>query len=97
VLDTHYRAAFGSGASVEQSLTVFEAPESALVPLMTEIEARFAGVRTFSLPSVGDGRDGRPARRHVELGVKGDAARVPAAFDVLRDRVAALGFETAER
>jgi molybdopterin-biosynthesis enzyme MoeA-like protein len=97
VLDTHYPDAFGSAASAERSLIVFETPESALVPLMTDIEARFAGVRTFSLPSVGDGSDGRIARRHIELGVKGDAARLPAAYGALRTGVAALGVEFAER
>ena len=37
----------------------------------------------FSLPSVGDGRDGLPARRHVELGVKGESALVEPAFERL--------------
>jgi molybdopterin-biosynthesis enzyme MoeA-like protein len=97
VLDTHYRAAFGSAAATERSLTVFEMPESALVPLMREIEARYAAVRTFSLPSVGDGSDGRVARRHIELGVKGAVAAVPAAYADLRAGVVALGCEFAER
>jgi molybdopterin-biosynthesis enzyme MoeA-like protein len=94
VLDTHYRAAFGSGVESERSLLVFGTPESALVPLMLEVERRFEGVRAFSLPSVGDGRDGRVARRHVELGVKGPAQRVEEAFAVLSKGVAALGAET---
>jgi molybdopterin-biosynthesis enzyme MoeA-like protein len=97
VLDTHYRGSFGSRALVEQSLTVFETPESALVPLMRDIEAQYDGVRTFSLPSVGDGSDGRLARRHIELGVKGDAAQAAAAYTALRMGVAALGAEFVER
>jgi molybdopterin-biosynthesis enzyme MoeA-like protein len=96
VLDTHYRAAFGSGVIAERSLIVFETPESALVPLMQTIEARFPGVKAFSLPSVGDGGDGRMSRRHIELGVKGPAEAVEAAYGALREGVAALGAEIAE-
>ena len=94
VLETHYRSAFGSRVEAERSLLVFNTPESALVPLMLDIERRFEGVRAFSLPSVGDGRDGRIARRHIELGVKGPAGRVEEAFAVLHQGVAALGAET---
>jgi hypothetical protein len=48
-------------------------------------------VKTFSLPSVGDGDDGRPARRHIELGVKGPPSLVPAAFDDLQAQLQAMG------
>jgi molybdopterin-biosynthesis enzyme MoeA-like protein len=97
VLDTHYRPAFGTGIIAERSLVVFETPESALVPLMHEIERRFSGVKAFSLPSVGDGTDGRIARRHIELGVKGSAKLVDAAYDMMRAGVTALGAEISER
>jgi molybdopterin-biosynthesis enzyme MoeA-like protein len=93
VLDTHYRAVFGSGVTVERSLIVYETAESALVPLMQDLERRFAGVRAFSLPSVGDGSDGRIARRHIELGVKGAAGPVDDAFDAMRAAIAAMGVE----
>ena len=71
-------------------MLVFETPESALVPLMEAVEREFVGVKAFSLPSIGDGRDGRPARRHVELGVKGDAAQVESAFESMLHGVRAL-------
>ncbi len=71
VLDTHYAQYFNSQSSVERSLIVFEVAESLLTPLMEDVELRFPGVHSFSLPSVGDGADGKPARRHVELGVRG--------------------------
>jgi len=93
VLDSHYRSAFGSGVVAERSLIVFETPESALVPLMHEIEQRFSGLKVFSLPSVGDGSDGRVARRHIELGVKGPCEQVEAAYLVLQQEVTALGVE----
>ncbi|MGZ8274528.1 MAG: competence/damage-inducible protein A, partial [Burkholderiaceae bacterium] len=90
-LDTHYRAHFNRHIVVERSMLVFETPESALVPLMEAIEREFIGIKAFSLPSIGDGRDGRPARRHVELGVKGDGALVGPAFEVMVQGIHALG------
>jgi molybdopterin-biosynthesis enzyme MoeA-like protein len=90
VLDTHYASYFNRKPVSERSVLVFETPESLLVPLMEAIQDRFIGIKAFSLPSVGDGRDGRPARRHVELGVKGDAALVDTAFEALVDGLRAL-------
>ncbi len=89
----HYRDAFGSGVLAERSMLVFETAESAIVPLMQDIERRFADVKVFSLPSVGDGSDGRVARRHIELGVKGASASVDDAYEAMRAGVAALGAE----
>ncbi len=94
VLDTHYREYFHAAPQAERSLLVLETAESKLTPIMEELESKFDRVRAFSLPSVGDGRDGRPARRHVELGVKGAPDQVDAAFALLAERVAALGAET---
>ena len=95
VLDTHYVKYFNSHSRAERSLIVFEVAESLLTPLMEEVEHRFPGVHSFSLPSVGDGLDGKPARRHVELGVRGEAALVERAFADLRSGVAALGAEVS--
>ena len=90
VLDTQFRASFGTHVRAERSLLVFETAESLVVPLMQDIEQRFTGIKAFSLPSVGDGRDGRIARRHLELGVKGPADRVDEAYEALRAGVIAL-------
>ena len=90
-LDTHYAGYFNRRIVVERSMLVFETPESALVPLMESIEREFIGIKAFSLPSIGDGRDGRPARRHVELGVKGEGAAVEGAFEVMLQGVRKLG------
>jgi molybdopterin-biosynthesis enzyme MoeA-like protein len=83
----------------ERSLIVFDTPESQVAPLMEQVEARFVGIRAFSLPSLGDGEDGRPRGRHIELGVKGDPAVVDDAFEQLRRGVEALGvpFATDEK
>jgi molybdopterin-biosynthesis enzyme MoeA-like protein len=98
VLDTHYHSAFGTGVIAERSLVVFETAESLLVPLMRDLEQRFEGVKSFSLPSVGDGRDGRVPRRHIELGVKGPPGNIEDAFAALCAGVTVLGaeFEVSE-
>ena len=93
VLDTHYRDAFGSAVTAERSLVVYETAESLLVPLMVDIEQRYPPVKAFSLPSVGDGGDGRIRRRHIELGVKGPPELVAAAFERLCAGVNELGAE----
>jgi molybdopterin-biosynthesis enzyme MoeA-like protein len=95
VLDTHYSAFFNLAPQAERALLVFETAESLIVPLMEAVEARFPDVRAFSLPSVGDGRDGRPKRRHIELGVKGPADQVDEAFEIIAQGVREMGAETA--
>jgi molybdopterin-biosynthesis enzyme MoeA-like protein len=92
-LDSDFKEHFHAEPAAERSLLVFDTAESALVPMMQRIERDFAPVRTFSLPSLGDGRDGRPARRHIELGVKGPVGMIEAAFDALRRDVEAIGSE----
>jgi molybdopterin-biosynthesis enzyme MoeA-like protein len=91
VLETHYASWFHHSPQAEKSIIVFDTPESAIAPLMEEVERSFSGVSAFSLPSVGDGSDGRLARRHIELGVKGEAQQIDAAFAFLKHAVAQLG------
>jgi molybdopterin-biosynthesis enzyme MoeA-like protein len=76
VLDTLYAHLFHQTTYVEQSVFVYDSMESTLTPLMEAIEAQFSGVKVFSLPSVGDAQ----RRRHIELGVKGEAALVEESF-----------------
>jgi molybdopterin-biosynthesis enzyme MoeA-like protein len=79
VLDRRYAHLHGGARTVERSVIVFGAMEASLTPLMEDIEARFPGVKVFSLPSVDHPQWGR----HIELGVK--AATDPAqAFAALR-------------
>jgi molybdopterin-biosynthesis enzyme MoeA-like protein len=87
VLDTHYadlRRAPGAG---EKSVIVFGSMEATLTPLMEAIEAAHAGIKVFSLPSVDHPQWGR----HIELGVKGDAARLDAAYAEMLRGLASLG------
>ena len=67
VLDTLYPHLFHQVPHMEKSVLVYGSMESTLTPLMEAIEAKFAQVRIFSLPSVGDA----VTRRHIELGGKG--------------------------
>lgn len=83
VLDTHYSHWFHKDVWVERSVILYEVMESSIAPLMERIEREHPGIKAFSLPSVGDGRDGGPARRHVELGVKGPAQHLEAAYQGL--------------
>lgn len=92
-LDNELGAAAHGAPHVERSLILYGMVESSIIPLMQDIEARFAGVRTFSLPSLGDGADGRPARRHIELGVKGPPDAALAAFHYMRLQLQARGAE----
>ncbi len=98
VLDTYYAAQFHSDKRVERALLVFGAMESTLTPLMERIEVEFAGIKVFSLPSVGDATlSGSRARRHIELGVKGlEPVTVEAAYRVLRAAVVELAMEFEE-
>jgi len=81
VLDDRYASLFTQGQAVEKSVIVFGAMEATLTPLMLDIEQAHAGVKVFSLPSVDHPVHGR----HIELGVKGDPARIDAAYRQLLD------------
>lgn len=87
VLDTLHAGLHGLGRMAERSVVVHGAIESRLTPLMVEIESRFAPVKVFSLPSVDHPVHGR----HIELGVKGRATEVEAAFDALREELNRFG------
>ena len=78
-LDTFYAAHFHTEVRMEKSVIVMGAMEATLTPLMLAIEARFAGVKVFSLPSVDHPEFGR----HIELGVKGLPELVEASFPEL--------------
>jgi len=87
VLDTQYVALHGQQREAERSVIVYGAVEAALTPLMEDVEARFVGVRVFSLPSVDHAEHGR----HIELGVKGEPLAVEAAYAILRCGLALQG------
>jgi molybdopterin-biosynthesis enzyme MoeA-like protein len=86
VLDTCYPHLFHQNPMLEKSIFAFGAMESALTPLMERIEAEFALVKVFSLPHVGDAQ----AEPHIELGVKGAAGQIDAAFRKLLEGLDAM-------
>ena len=87
VLDNRYSDLFHLRAESEASIMVYELPESSVSPLMSEIEARYPGAKTFSLPSMGEAG----VRRHIELGLRGGPAQVAAAIEEMKAGVLALG------
>ena len=90
VLDTQYAPLFHRRDWREQSLIVYGAMEAALTPLMEAIEARYTGIKVFSLPSVDHPQHGR----HIELGVKGEALQVAPAYADLLAGLHKLGAKT---
>jgi molybdopterin-biosynthesis enzyme MoeA-like protein len=87
VLDNRYTHLFHRLAEAEAAIMVYESAESTLTPLMEAVEAKYRGLKVFSLPSVGEG--GR--RRHIELGVRGSPEEVPAALEELKRGVTETG------
>jgi molybdopterin-biosynthesis enzyme MoeA-like protein len=87
LLDTRYAHLHGTHARSERSVIVTGSMEATLTPLMQELEARFPGVKVFSLPSV----DHPTLGRHIELGVKGEVSATEVAFAALKSGLAALG------
>ena len=79
VLENHCAHLFHQRSHVERSVIVYGAMEATLTPLMEVLEARFPGIKVFSLPSVDHPVHGR----HIELGVKGEAAAGAQAYAAL--------------
>ena len=87
VLDTGFADLQRQPGLRERSVVVFGAMEAALTPLMEAIEARFAGVKVFSLPSV----DHPELGRHIELGVKGDRTQLDSAYAAMLEGLHSQG------
>ena len=92
VLDSYYRERFHQMPEAEQAIIVWEGNEGTLLDLMRRIEATHAGLSVFSLPSFGNAAK----CRHIELGVRGAPAQVPAAMLEIRAEVSRLGFQWDE-
>lgn len=88
VLDSRYRDRFRHQAEAEAAIIVWEGLEGHLLELMRRIEAAYPGMVVFSLPSFGS----ETRRRHVELGVRGAPALVPAAMAEIEAEVTRLGY-----
>ncbi len=86
VLDNWYADRHTTGRMAESAIVVRGAGESQLIDLMNATLARFPGIKVFSLPHMSE------TDRYIELGVRGDAQRIPAAIAELKSGVIALGF-----
>ena len=88
-LDTFYPHLFNRRPLVDKAylLTGANAYESGLLDLMERIVAAYPDLRLYSLPSISE--DGQ--RRHLELGVEGDGARVDQALTEIREEVERRG------
>ncbi len=87
VLDTKYKHLHRAVALVEKSVIVMGAMEASLTPLMEQVEAAHPGIKVFSLPSVDHPQYGR----HIELGVKGQAAELDGAYAKLLSGLKSFG------
>jgi molybdopterin-biosynthesis enzyme MoeA-like protein len=82
-LDQHFSHYFAQGTRAERSFIVYDLPESAATPAMEALEQQFPGVKTFSLPSMGEAGQ----RRHIELGVKASSDEVMLAFPIFLNTI----------
>jgi molybdopterin-biosynthesis enzyme MoeA-like protein len=86
VLDHQYEHLHHREALIDRSMILNDLAESTITPLMEAVERDFPQVKVYSLPSMGEGG----ARRHIELGVKGEEAAVIMAFSALECGIVAL-------
>ncbi len=94
VLDHLYADLFHQADFIEKSFIIPLGMEAHLTPLMERIESSHPNIKVFSLPSVGDpSKDGVFSKRHIELGLKGNAEFVEAAWPFLQQGVLELGYQ----
>ncbi|HEY6898001.1 MAG TPA: molybdopterin-binding protein [Rhodocyclaceae bacterium] len=93
VLDTYYAERFHQVDEIEQAILVWKGIEGTMIPLMQRIERDYPGVTVFSLPNLGDDT----VVRHVELGARGEAAKVAAAMAEIRAEMPVFGYEFSEK
>lgn len=82
VLDTHYPDCADRNYR-EYALMLVGAHESAVIPVMEDLLARYPDVKVFSLPIIGE-------VPRVELGVKGPQLSAKAAFSDMKQQLQAL-------
>ncbi len=93
VLDQGYAHLFHRTPEAEASVIVYDLAESIVTPLMIEVEQRYRGLKSFSLPSMGEAG----VRRHIELGVRGAPEEVTPAIEQMKLGVVALGGRWEEK
>lgn len=95
VLETHYAEWFHSVPRAQESIWLFDLPESAIAPLMKDIETRHMGIQSFSLPSVGSKQNSVWIEPHIEFGLKAEGddacAQLPQIWAEVQEQLLALG------
>ncbi len=96
VLESYYRELFGKGGETERGMVVRDLNEGALTPLLEAVEREFADIHVYSLPHIdaehGSAHHAEQRFRHeIDLGVKGAAEKIDAAFKRLQAGVLQLG------
>lgn len=66
VLDTHYLQLHHTQKEYKRALRLYGVAEATITPIMESLEAKYCGIKLYSLPHVGDDQQAR----HIELGVK---------------------------
>lgn len=95
VLDTYYSSCFHQTKRAQMSALLFRLPESAITALMQEIEQKFIGIQTYSLPNLGNQH--QPA--HIEFGLKAQnraCEDLPQAWAYAKQQLLALGAKLEE-
>jgi molybdopterin-biosynthesis enzyme MoeA-like protein len=93
VLDPRYAHLFHGVPEAEASVIVYDLPESIVTPLMIEVEQRYRGLKSFSLPSMGEAGE----LGHIELGLRRAPEEVTPAIEQMKLGVAALGGRWEEK
>lgn len=92
VLQKYYAAWFHQTERTQISARLFRLPESVIAPVMADLQARYAGIQTFSLPHLGD----EHSAAHIEFGIKAEGAAcrlVPQAWQEAQETLRCLGGE----
>jgi molybdopterin-biosynthesis enzyme MoeA-like protein len=89
VLDSQYRDRFHQRREAEAAIIVWNGHEGLLLDLMISIEARYPGLKVFSLPAVRS----ETVAAHIELGVRGIPEQVGPAMAEIEAEVARRGLE----
>ena len=100
VLENRYADRFHRLRSDGRGIWIFGLPESRITPLMERIERDYAGIRTYSLPSVGRTEaDGSRIAPHIEFGLKAEGEAcglIDRAWEEVLRELDALGGEMRE-
>lgn len=87
VLDKHYAHIQSPDTRSEQAITVWDARENDVIPMMERFVAEHPQLRLSCLPGTSEGR------YQLELGVRGSVREVENGLAIIRAEVEALGFQ----